>query len=180
MRLRVMAVFATAFVGGAIVIFALASLAGTGARVTAIPLQWRAFAVAACLLALALVDVLSLRRKSYCLLGMWRQARQSLIRNHRVTAVAAVWGFDTGLAITTFRVAAVTWGALILTLFGFASWWSGIAYGLAFTVPLLAFLLTDRNGERLERLLNRRSIIQAISAVILAAASALFLTPLLA
>ena len=172
-----MAAFASSFITGAVVIFALASLGGAGARL-AVPLRWRIAAAAVCLFALAAADLFSLHRKSYCVIGMWRQARQSLVRDHPVTIVAAVWGFDTGLALTTFRVAAVTWGALILALFGFASWWIGIAYGVAFTVPLLALLLTETNGGQLERLLRRRPVIQSLSAVLLLAAGGFLLIPI--
>ena len=59
-----MAAFAGAFFAGAILIFGLASLIRAGVRVASIPLQWRVGAAAVCLLALALADVLSLRRKS--------------------------------------------------------------------------------------------------------------------
>lgn len=165
-RVRVMAAFAIAFLSGAIVIFSLAALAGT--RIAAMPLDWRIAAATVSLLALALVDVLSLRRKTYCLLGMRRQARQTLAHRRRVETVAAVWGFDTGLAVTTFRVGAVTWGALVLTVLGFTSWWSGVVYAIAFTLPLLVFLLTEQSAERLVGLLQRRPAVQTASAALLA------------
>jgi hypothetical protein len=171
MRVRVMAAFSIAFLSGAIVIFAVAALAGT--RIAAMPLDWRIAAAAVSLLALAVVDVVSLRRKTYCLLGMRRQARQALAHRHRVETVAAVWGFDTGLAVTTFRVGAVTWGALVLTVLGFTSWWSGVVYGVAFTLPLLVFLTTEQSGERLVGLLQRRSVVQTASAVLLVTAGVL-------
>lgn len=171
MRVRVMAAFAIAFLSGAVVIFAIAALAGT--RIAAMPLDWRIAAAAVCLLALALVDVVSLRRKTYCLLGMRRQARQTLAHRHRVETVAAVWGFDTGLAVTTFRVGAVTWGALVLTVLGFTSWWSGVVYGVAFTLPLLVFLTTEQSGERLVGLLQRRPVVQTASAILLVTAGVL-------
>lgn len=178
--MRVMAAFAVAFVAAATAVFALSALAGAGVRQLAVPLHWRAVAAAVCLFALALLDVISLRRKRYCLLGMARQAKKSLLRKHGVTAVAAAWGADTGLVVTTFRVAALTWGAMILGLLGFASWWSGLAYGLAFTIPLLALLSTKTNGHRLERLLRRRALIQSLSALLLVAAGTLFLSHSLA
>ena len=106
---------------------------------------------------------------------MWRQAKKSLMRTRGATTVAAVWGFDTGLAITTFRVGAVTWGALILTLLGFGSWWNGIAYGISFTLPMMGLLLAQTSAERLQGLLNRRALVQSISAVLLIAAGGLVL-----
>lgn len=173
-RLRVMTAFAVAFIGAATLVFAAASLAGAGVRAL-VPAPWRVVAAAALLLLFAIVDVLSLRARSYCVVGMKRQARQALIRKYNMDVVAAVWGFDTGIAVTTFRVSAVTWAAFALSFLGFAPWWSGAAYGVAFTVPMLVLLLTTTTVERLERELGRRALIQTASAIALAAAGAFLL-----
>lgn len=178
--MRVMTIFGAAFVAGAVVIFTLVSLAGATVRITALPLEWRLGAAAACLAVLASIDVLSARKKRYCLLGTRRQTPQRLMYSHPLMTVAAVWGFDTGLAITTFRIAALTWAALILTLLGFASWWSGLAYGLAFVVPLLILLCKATNGARLQKLLGYRTPVQLASATMLIAVGVVLLTPLVA
>jgi hypothetical protein len=173
-RARVTVAFGAAFIAAAMLVFAAASFAGTGVRaLVAVP--WRAAAAAAALFTLGVVDVLSLRARSYCLLGAKRQARQSLIRTYSMPVVAAAWGFDTGLAFTTYRVSAATWAAFALALLGFAPWWSGVAYGIAFTVPMLALLLSATTFRRLDRELRRRPLIQAVSAVALAGAGALLL-----
>jgi hypothetical protein len=169
-----MIAFAAAFIAAATLVFAAASFAGAAVKWLA-PMAWRAAAGAASLLILAIVDVSSLRARSYCLLGAKRQARQSLIRTYSVPVVAAVWGFDTGLAVTTYRVSAVTWAAFALALLGFAPWWTGAAYGAALVVPMLLLLLTATSAERLQRELRRRPLIQAASAIALAAAGALLL-----
>jgi hypothetical protein len=169
-----MASFAAAFIGAATLVFAAASLAGAGVRAL-VPAPWRVVAAAALLLVFAAVDVLSLRARSYCLLGTKRQARQALIRKYTVAVVAAAWGFDTGLAVTTFRVSAVTWAAFALAFLGFAPWWIGAAYGIALAVPMLVLLLTSINAERLTRELRRRPLIQTASAIALAAAGAFLL-----
>lgn len=169
-----MIAFAAAFIGAATLVFAAASFAG--AAVTwLVPMPWRVGAVAVSLLVLAIVDAGSLRARSYCLLGAKRQARQTLIRTYSMPVVAAVWGFDTGLAITTFRVSALTWAAFALALLGFAPWWTGAAYGVALVAPMLVLLLTTMTAERLHAELRRRPLIQTASAIALAAAGALLL-----
>lgn len=173
-RARVIAGFGAAFVAAAMLVFAAVSFVGAGVRefVTA---PWRAAAAAVSLFILAVVDLLSLRARSYCLLGARRQARQSLIRTHSMTMIAAAWGFDTGLAVTTFRVSAVTWAAFALALLGFAPWWSGAAYGIAFAAPMLTLFLTTTSYQRLQRELQRRALIQAVSAIALAGGGVLLL-----
>ncbi len=47
-----------------------------------------------------------------------------------------VWGGDTGMIWTTFRVSSASWLLLGAAVLGFAPWWAGVAYGLAFAVPL--------------------------------------------
>ena len=93
--------------------------------------------------------------------------------------VASIWGFDTGLAVTTIRVAAATWGAILLTLLGLSGWQTGIAYGLAFAIPITILMWTHRAGRiadaqkpgdaGLGELLKKRPVWQANSAAILIA-----------
>jgi hypothetical protein len=61
--------------------------------------------------------------------------------------VASIWGFDTGLAVTTFRVTAATWGALLLTVLGLSGWATGVAYGIAFAAPISVLMWTHRAGR---------------------------------
>lgn len=163
-----MAAFAAAFVAAATLVFAAASFAGGWVRALA-PAPRLVAAAAGLLLLLAVVDVLSLRARGYCLLGVKRQARQALIRKYSVPVVAAIWGFDTGLAVTTFRVSAVTWAAFVLAFLGFAPWWIGAVYGISLAVPMLVLLLKTTTAEGLQRQLARRRLIQTASAIALAA-----------
>jgi hypothetical protein len=97
--------------------------------------------------------------------------------------VASIWGFDTGLAITTIRVAAATWGAMLLTVLCLSSWQTGIAYGLAFTIPITILLWTHRAGRcsqepgdgGLAELLKKRPVWQTSSAAILLAGGVMLL-----
>lgn len=47
-----------------------------------------------------------------------------------------IWGGDTGIVGTTFRVSSTSWLLLATALLGLAPWWAGAVYGLAFAVPL--------------------------------------------
>lgn len=186
LRIRVVAIFAVAFLSGAIAIFGLAALVSTALRVADLPLQWRMSFAAAGLVALALVDLLAIRKDRYCPLGWRRQTPKPLIRRYAITTVAMIWGFDTGLAVTTFRVAAITWGALAMASLGLSSWWIGFGYGLGFVVPLLILILMQASGARsdaqgslgsmLERLLRKRMVVQLGSAVLLFIAGTVLLT----
>jgi hypothetical protein len=103
------------------------------------------------------------------------------MRRRSMFVVASVWGFDTGLAVTTIRVTAATWGALLLALLGLSGWQTGIAYGLAFAVPVTVLMWTHRLGriadaqtpvdQGLLQLLNQRLVWQTISAALLVAGS---------
>lgn len=177
LRGLVIAVFSVAFVLGSVLIFGLTSLTGTLINVASLPVTVRIGILISLLTGLAVIDLFSIRKKRFCVLGWRRQTPKTLSRKYRMTTVAAIWGFDTGLAVTTFRVGAITWGALITAGLGFAPWWIGFGYGIAFVLPMVALLLisgdTSRAGQpgslglRLETLILSRPIVQVSSAVIL-------------
>ena len=95
--------------------------------------------------------------------------------------VASVWGFDTGLLVTTFRVAAVSWAALFLAGLGLVPTWTGVSYGLGFTLPFLLLISRPRLGRPapadpgLESILRKRPAIQALSALLLVASAAILI-----
>jgi hypothetical protein len=177
LRALVVAIFSAAFVLGAVLIFGVASLTGALLNVASLPVPVRFGILISLLTGLAVVDLFSIRKKRFCVLGWRRQTPKTLNRKYRMTTVAAIWGFDTGLAVTTFRVGAITWGALVTAGLGFAPWWIGFGYGMAFVLPLVALLLlpdadprTDRPRSlylRLETLTAKRPVIQLGSAAIL-------------
>jgi hypothetical protein len=103
--------------------------------------------------------------------------------------VAPIWGFDMGLAITTFRVTGATWGAILLTILGLSGWQTGIAYGLAFVIPNTILLWTSRLGRiaeaqkpgdaGLSELIKKRFVWQTGSAATLIAAGVLLICEIL-
>jgi hypothetical protein len=163
-----------AFLASSIAIFALVFLIGTTARVTELPMAWRQGIASLGLLALALIDILAVKKGIYCPIGWRRQTPKSLMRRYSIPVVLAAWGLDTGLAITTFRVAAVTWGAFLVAFLCLSEWWIGIGYGLGFVVPFTILVWTHRVGRMsiseapddpgLEALLDKRPAMQLGSA----------------
>jgi hypothetical protein len=61
-------------------------------------------------------------------------------------------GLDSQRARRPGATGPLSWAALAVTFFGVVLWWSGLAYALGFTVPMLAMILavpkhTDPTGE---------------------------------
>jgi hypothetical protein len=177
--------FAVAFFGGAVAVFALVGVIG-GVLVTAeAPRQWRLCLGATGLLTLAMVDIVSMRRMSYCPLGWRRQTPRVLLRRHPQRVVAAIWGLDTGLGVTTIRVAGITWGALLVAALGLSPPWAGLGYALGFNGPFLILLWRHRVGPSsrcakpadpgLESLLAQRPVLQRMSAILLACGGCLLI-----
>ncbi|QKW34523.1 hypothetical protein HUT06_11205 [Actinomadura sp. NAK00032] len=73
---------------------------------------------------------------------MWRrQTPQQYFYRLGPTRGAFLWGLDTGLVVTTFRVTSLTWAALAVTLLGLVPWWAGVAYAAGFVLPSAVFVL---------------------------------------
>lgn len=175
-RIAVIALFAGAFVTAAVIVFGAAAAVGSVARAQ-VGVGWRVTLAGGLLITFALLDVFGIRRKSYCSLGWKRQTPRMWTYRHGALGIVA-WGFDTGLAVTTFRVAATTWGALSLAALGFSSPWGGIAYGCGFIVPMAFLLAVSLDIPRLQWLSLQRPVVQGVSALFLAAIAAVFLTQL--
>lgn len=177
--IRAATVFAAAFLAGSTTVFVLADLLGSALGNHALPTRWRAGLAGAGLLSLAAVDVFALGKGAYCPLGWRRQTPRTLMRRYPVPVVLGLWGLDTGFLVTTFRVAAISWGAILLTGLGLSAWWVGPAYGLGFAVPFTALLFRHRVGRSardpattdpgLESMLGRRATLQVVSATLLVA-----------
>ena len=170
-------VLAAAHLAGAVAVFAVFSFAGTLLRTSQLSVEWQYGTSALGLLFFASLDLLAIKNSTYSPLTWRRQVPKCLMRRHSRVATAAAWGFDTGLAFTTFRVATITWGALALTALGLAPWWIGFGYGLGFVIPLVFLICRHRVGRcsrspipensGLEILLGRRTVVQRGSAALL-------------
>lgn len=165
--------FPLAFVGGSIVTFATVGIVSGFSGLHAWPLEPRLALAGVGLLVLAVIDVVGLRRGSYCPLGGRRQTPKTLLRRFPLGLVSTVWGFDLGLGVTTFRVTALMWAGLLVVALGLCPWWIGLGYGLGFAIPFSTLMLSHAAVQQahsstpadpgLERMLRHRSAIQAVS-----------------
>ncbi|MFI6238388.1 hypothetical protein ACIBEF_00755 [Micromonospora sp. NPDC050795] len=107
-------------------------------------------AVVLCLVAAlvaAFLDANAIRTDSFAP-GLQRQTSKELgHRENMPTWVAPmIWGLDTGLMWSTFRVSATTWVLLAAALLNVAPQWSGLVFGIAFVVPLSVAVLIGRGS----------------------------------
>jgi hypothetical protein len=188
-RLQLTAFFVTSFLVGAVAIFCLLFLLGVAVQVPGLPLSLKRGVAAASLVSLALTDLWARKNRTYCPMRWRRQTPRGLRFRHSMFGVASIWGFDMGLAITTIRVTGATWGAVLLTLLGLSGWQTGIAYGLAFVIPITILMWTHRLGRiadaqqpgdaGLAQLLKKRLVWQTNSAVMLFAGGLLLVGEIL-
>lgn len=84
-------------------------------------------------------DGLALRRRTGISCGLARQTPKGVtqIVGQPWWVVPLVWGVDTGLIWSTFRVSALSWVLLIGVVLGEAPAWSGAVYGASFGTALL-------------------------------------------
>lgn len=91
-----------------------------------------ATSVVLCLLAVADLSVMGLHTP------MWhRQTPRHLFLRFGPAKGAALWGLDTGLGFTTYRVTSIVWAGMVLSVFGFLPAWAGIGYAAGFSFPLI-------------------------------------------
>ena len=135
------AALALSFVLSSFTVFAVVAATGGGLGVGAVPYRLRLAACAAAGVALACVDALRVRRGRTCSVGARRQTPRSLMSTRSPLVACVAWGADTGLVVTTVRVTGLSWLGILLVLTHVVPWWAGVAYGLAFAMPLLALLL---------------------------------------
>jgi hypothetical protein len=149
-RVKVSLAFAVMFLIGALSTFRVASLlgAGLGRSLLTTAGEWRVAGTAAGLVLLAALDVIAVRRDGYCPLSLRRQTPRILQRRHPMLVTAALWGLDLGTAVSTFRVASATWGALLLVAGGWVTPWAGLFYAIGFTAPLMFLMWTGRLPNR--------------------------------
>lgn len=180
-RAQITALFVAAFLAGAVAIFGVVFLLGVAAQAPQLPVGLRRCVAGAGLIVLASLDVWARAHGAYCPIGWVRQTPRGLRRRRSWFVVAGLWGLDIGLAVTTIRVTAATWGAMLLTALTLSGWQTGVAYGLAFTIPVSILMWAHRAGRcsqepgdgGLGDLLKQRPLWQAVSAVILLAGGAL-------
>jgi hypothetical protein len=181
-RVGIAAAFTVAFTLSSLSFFAVLYFGGTAMLVAETnTMHWLYALAGLLLLALAGVDIVSIRKRSYCPLSWRRQTAKRLIRRFTVPVVAAAWGFDAGLAFTTFRVTAITWGVLLLAVCGLCPWWIGMGYGLGFAIPWLVLVCTQPPNPAVQIVAKHkmRGPVQAVSALLLATTGLILLAGLI-
>jgi hypothetical protein len=125
-----------------IVVFALSSAAPLTAH--AVPHKLMLAALVTGSLVGIVADARAVKKRWFSL-GLSRQTPKVLLRlGEHAWITPLVWGFDTGLVWTTFRVSFCSWMLLLLALAGVAPPWAGSICGLAFATPLLGSVLLSR------------------------------------
>jgi hypothetical protein len=125
-----------------LVVFALSTAAPLVTR--ALPHNVMLAALAAGSLIGIVADARAARNRWFSF-GLNRQTPKALLRlGEHAWITPLVWGFDTGLVWTTFRVSFCSWILLLLALAGVAPPWAGTIYGLAFAIPLMASVFLSR------------------------------------
>ncbi len=154
------------FLVSATALFGIANFVGMALGTYLLPEKARLAAALVCIGALIVLDVLSFRRRTMCPITFRRQTPKNLVFRYGNTRGALIWGLDTGLAVTTFRISAATWALIVLGLLNVAPWWQGIAYGMGFGLPIAAAILlvpprpdredgTSREPHWISGMLNR-------------------------
>lgn len=78
-----------------------------------------------------------------------RQTPKEWMQRLHPRAVGLLWGLDTGTMVSTFRVSAASWAALILFAVGWAPVWMASVYGITFAGSLwLLITAYDGRSER--------------------------------
>ncbi|MDI6103373.1 hypothetical protein QLQ12_32665 [Actinoplanes sp. NEAU-A12] len=129
------------FTASAVLLFAVAGLAGRSFGIDFVPMRIRLVVALLICVALVALDVVALRRHDMCSITRRRQTPKNLVFKYGDTRGALIWGLDTGLAVTTFRVSSATWGLIGLGLLNVAPWWQGIGYAAGFCLPIAAAIL---------------------------------------
>jgi hypothetical protein len=163
------ATFTAAFFAAAVAVYMLAFFLGVVVHVSDVSLELRRAIAANGLILLAAVDLIAVKMRICCPLGLSRQTPRTAMFKYPPWLAAGIWGFDTGLVLTTFRVAASTWGAFLVAFLGLSGSLIGIAYGVGFTLPLMVMLWTGRvvDWPIIRRLLDLRPVAQFGSALLL-------------
>ncbi|WP_407563924.1 hypothetical protein [Streptomyces sp. 184] len=124
------------FLLSSVLLFATLAFVGAAFWVGSLPLTLRAVLAAVLATGMVVVEVVGLRSGAYCKLTLRRQTPQALASRFGSRLGPLMWGLDTGLAWTTIRVSTATWVVFALSLLQLVPWWTGLAYGVGFCLPL--------------------------------------------
>lgn len=143
-RQFVLILAATHVAAAGLAVFLIAELGR--AATSALPTAGLIALVAPIALVGAALDLRAIIRGSFSV-GPHRQTPKALWQQAGEWWVAPLlWGADTGLIWTTYRVSFCSWLLLLLAAIGIAPAWSGLIYGLALAIPLSVVVSVPRLG----------------------------------
>jgi hypothetical protein len=177
---RYLATLAVAHVASATVVVlllaALGRLVAAGASEGA-----RTNLLAAVALVAAAVDLAAAARRRMAP-GLRRQTPKRLAYDENAPwwLTPFIWGADTGMMWSTFRVTSGTWLVFLGAAIGLAPAGAGLAYGLAFAVPLAVSVLVG-SGRHIGRIGSRfagrsAQAVQVVGAAVMAAMASTILS----
>lgn len=138
------------YITGTVVLGLLVWLTSAPLRVTVSDTTASLIAVVILLVMLA-GDVFAVLAKQMYPVGPRRQARKSLMYSWTGRhTVGFAWGFDAGLAVTTYRTTSGAWVLVTVIALDVASLWVIVAYPIGFVVGLLLLSLPSvgTSGDR--------------------------------
>lgn len=138
------AAMSAGFTVSAVTVVGAAHVTGAAFGIAHVPVDVRVWIALPLCAALAVLDVAAVRARSLCKITMRRQTPKNLIYRYGDRVGPLIWGLDTGLAVTTFRVAGATWAVLGLSLLNLVPWWLGLVYAMGFCVPVATATLVPR------------------------------------
>lgn len=137
----------------------------------------RAYVLAAVALVAAAADLAAAARRRMAP-GLRRQTPKRLAYDEDAPwwLTPFVWGADTGMMWTTFRVTSGTWLVFLGAAIGLAPAGAGLVYGLAFTMPLAVSVLIG-SGRHIGRIGSRfagrsAQAVQVVGATVMVALAA--------
>ncbi|MFF1477151.1 hypothetical protein ACFVYD_06175 [Streptomyces sp. NPDC058301] len=142
-NLRFVGILALAHIAAAGFMVALLYQVGT-VTFGYLPYRVRAVTCAVAAVAGMVLDARAIKRGSFTV-GLRRQTAKTLSDDSGPTpgwVTPLLWGLDTGLVWTTFRMSCASWVLLVSGLLTIAPQWAGLVYGVFFGIPLIVATLT--------------------------------------
>lgn len=143
---------AVGFSISATAIYGLLWLTGSAAQVTHMSIEARVAVVGIIALSAAAMDSGAGGLET---LSWRRQAPRAAWTAFGPTRAVLLWGFDTGLAFTTYRVTSLTWVGFAAALLHLTPWWAGLAYSTGYVLPTIADILRPTDPSASDLASNR-------------------------
>lgn len=116
------------------------------------------------------LDARAIKRGTFTV-GLRRQTAKTLSDDSGAAptwVTPLLWGLDTGLVWTTFRMSSASWVLLISAVLTLVPQWGGLVYGVFFGIPLIiATMIGDPEGIGRPRTYSLTRLTQSAGIVVL-------------